>query len=507
MERVSAGGVDYVLATRRDRFFRSRLYRLMIDQDLKDCGTRLIALNDTGNRLADGFQDDFADWEREQLTERTRKGKLGRVMAGKVVPNRYAPMGFIYDANSGNYRIDETRMAHVRRLFSMVAEGKSLYAVKAAFDREGIRPPGGARFWRVGTVRRIIDNDVYRPHSGEELKRLVSAEVAAGLDAEGTYGVQWYNRERWERTPGGKKAIRITANSREDWIAVPVPNAGVPREQVDAARERIKNYVRPSRAADRYWELKGIVYCVCGCRLVPHTVGKYRYYICTRYSRDGKAACEHGKNWPAEALEADVRRFALDLIRNPAVLRENIQAQADRLKETLRRPERQIGQWAEQLAAIDRKRAGYQDQAAVGLMTLDELRTRLDELEKQRAAVEGQLDRLQNTQQRLDYLDDLPGLVEDYLRDLPQLIAYPTRKRDEDAAEDGLRIYKVTPDTVQPRPEVDQEAMGRKYRGLYDDLNLKVVKTADGLEITWGLGQEFSKKCASPRCKASATTS
>src|SRR3712207_4156252 len=61
--------------------------------------------------------------------------------------------------------------------------------------------------------------------------------------------------------------------------------------------------------------------------------------------------------------------------------------------------------------------------------------------------------------------------------------------------------------TAQPRPEVDQEAMGRKYRGLYDDLNLKAVKTADGLEITWGLGQEVGKKCASPRCKASATTS
>ena len=107
----------------------------------------------------------------------------------------------------------------------------------------------------------------------------------------------------------------------------------------------------------------------------------------------------------------------------------------------------------------------------------------------------------------MDYLDDLPGLIEDYLRNLPQLIAYPTRKRDQDDSQNGLRIYKLTPDTAQPRPEVDQEAMGRKYCGLYDDLNLKAVKTADGLEITWGLGQEVGKKCASPRCKASATTS
>jgi hypothetical protein len=118
-----------------------------------------------------------------------------------------------------------------------------------------------------------------------------------------------------------------------------------------------------------------------------------------------------------------------------------------------------------------------------------------------------QLDRLRDTQQRMDYLDDLPGLVEDYLRDLPQLIAYPVRKRDEDAAEAGLRIYRLTPDTAQPRPEVDQEAMGQKYRGLYDDLKLKAVRTADGLEITWGFGLGVSTKCASPRCTESATTS
>ncbi len=145
------------------------------------------------------------------------------------------------------------------------------------------------------------------------------------------------------------------------------------------------------------------------------TAGKYRYYRCTRYARDGKAACKHGKNWPAEALEDDVRLFALNLIRNPEVLRENVQAEADRLKETLRRPERQVEQWAEQLVAIDRKRAAYQDQQAAGYMTLDELGARLAELDKQRTAAEDQLDRLRDTQQHMDYLRDLPGLVEDYL--------------------------------------------------------------------------------------------
>jgi hypothetical protein len=383
----------------------------------------------------------------------------------------------------------------------------SLHAVKKTLEREEIKPPASGRFWRAGSVRRIIQNDVYRPYDYDELKQLVSSEVAANLDPDRRYGIAWYNRSRWERNlDADGKAIYVTANGREDWIAVPVPDAGIPREWVGAARERIKDNVRPARSADRYWELKGIVYCPCGCRLFPRTTGKYRYYVCTRYSRDGKAACEHGKNWPAEALEDQVRQFDLNLIRNPEVLREAVTAEAERLKEAVRRPESKIKHWADQLADADRKRAAFQNQQAAGLMTLDELAAKLRQLDEQRTIAEGELDRLRDAQQQLDYLDDLPGLIEDYLQDLPQLIAYPTRKQD-DGGSDSIHIYRITPDTIQPRPEIDQEAMGRKYRGLYDDLNLKAVRTADGLEFTWGYGQKFSKKCDSPKCKASATTS
>lgn len=86
--------------------------------------------------------------------------------------------------------------------------------------------------------------------------------------------------------------------------------------------------------------------------------------------------------------------------------------------------------------------------------------------------------------------------VDFQIRAIAEAELYLARKVGQDDGENGLHIYVVTPDT-----------MGRKYRGLYDDLNLKAVRTADGLEITWGFGQESSKKCASPRCKASATTS
>jgi hypothetical protein len=38
---------------------------------------------------------------------------------------------------------------------------------------------------------------------------------------------------------------------------VPVPESGIPREWVDAAREAIKDNQRQSANGDRFWELSG----------------------------------------------------------------------------------------------------------------------------------------------------------------------------------------------------------------------------------------------------------
>jgi site-specific DNA recombinase len=133
MELAEAEAVDIVLAAKRDRFFRSRLYRLMWDQDMAELGVELLALNDTGNRFGDAIQDEFAEWEREQITERTRNGKLEKARQGKVLPGRQPHMGFTY--HDGVYEVDGSRMAQVRKMFRMVGvEGKSLEAVNPDYS-------------------------------------------------------------------------------------------------------------------------------------------------------------------------------------------------------------------------------------------------------------------------------------------------------------------------------------------------------------------------------------
>ncbi len=93
IELAEAGEIDLAIATKRDRWFRSRIHRHMLDEDMEECGCRLVALNDTNNRIGDGVMDDFAEYEREQITERTRRGRMQKARSGKVVP-AVPPYGF-----------------------------------------------------------------------------------------------------------------------------------------------------------------------------------------------------------------------------------------------------------------------------------------------------------------------------------------------------------------------------------------------------------------------------
>jgi DNA invertase Pin-like site-specific DNA recombinase len=83
-----------VLAKKRYRLFRSRLYQLLWDQDLEDRGVKLVALDDTGNRFGDAMQDEFAAWEREEIAKRTHDELLEKCRSGLVIKRKRAAYGY-----------------------------------------------------------------------------------------------------------------------------------------------------------------------------------------------------------------------------------------------------------------------------------------------------------------------------------------------------------------------------------------------------------------------------
>jgi site-specific DNA recombinase len=277
---VAADGVSVVLAQDRDRFAREPAYYYLLRREFEEHGCKLRALNDRGDdspegQLTDGILDQLAKYERAKIAERSRRGKLRRAREGKIIPGGTPNYGFRHNATRENYLVDEEAMRVVRRIFYMVGvEGRTMRAVRKTFEASAMSTPRGKKYWSQTFVRDLILDDAYWAHTYDEVIELVSPEVAAKLESDKCYGIWWYNRERAvtkqvaEDRLGGrhyKKRRFFTKKPRAEWIAVLVPDAGIPRKWVDAAREAIKDNRLQSSAGYRFWELSGGVLRCGGC--------------------------------------------------------------------------------------------------------------------------------------------------------------------------------------------------------------------------------------------------
>jgi site-specific DNA recombinase len=199
---VAVGGVSVVLAQDRDRFAREPAYHYLLRQEFEEHGTKIRALNDRGDEtpegdLTDGILDQLAKYEKAKIAERTRRGKLRKAREGKVIAGRAASygraaFGFMYNENRDGLVLDEERIRVVKRIFHMAGvEGRPIYVIKRALDEEGVSTPTGKTGWAPQLIRRYLLSDLYKPHTFEEIRELVSPEVAATLDPEKRYGVWW----------------------------------------------------------------------------------------------------------------------------------------------------------------------------------------------------------------------------------------------------------------------------------------------------------------------------
>ena len=284
------------------------------------------------------------------------------------------------------------------------------------------------------------------------------------------YGVFWFNTRRRTATQVAevgsngrsyRRKVKTVKKPREEWIAVPVPDAGVPRHLVDATRAAIRSNARTSSAGERFWELSGgIVHCgLCGRRMSPNTSKKggktYHYYRCDKRWQGNAVACSHEKHHRAEKLEQMAWEFVLGYLTNPEKLRIGLKRMLKEKRKDLRGdPEREARTWLDKLAEADRMRAGCQELAAKGLMTFEELGTKLKELEDTRQVAKRELETLEGRRDELRELErDATALLETYEDTVPEGLENLT-------PEGRHHVYKVLQLGCLLRPEGPRELTG-----------------------------------------------
>lgn len=355
-------------------------------------------------------------------------------------------------------------MVIVQKIFRYAAEGVPVRAIQTRLFSEGIPAPKGGKVWVDHALRRLIANDVYRPHTAEEIARLVTPEVAARLNPDEHYGIQWFNRRRTSTSTiaepdenGGRRYRKrsvVSLRPKEEWIAVPVP-AFLPRALVDRARKALEENSRSfeRRNLARGWELRGLVRCSCGSKMRTLTTKtgdgpSYHYYTCGRRRTLGKMCSCTQKSLRSSEVEPLVWDFVSALLTHPEKIRSGMEALIEQERAIEPRDlERDAKVWTKKLAEYTCLRSAYQDQQAAGLMTLQELGAKLEELEGGRREAERELMALKAHQQRVEELEkDRDALLQSMTEAVPGAL-------ENLDGEEKNRLYQMLRLEVTPSKE------------------------------------------------------
>jgi site-specific DNA recombinase len=469
---VASGGVTAVLAQDRDRFAREPAYLWVLRKELGEHGCTLRALNDRGDdsaegMLTDGILDQIAKYERAKVAERTRRGLLQKAREGKVIKGPKANFGFRFNETNDGLVIYEPEMRIAEKIFSMAASGMGPKAMQTRLYAEGIPSPTGKAMWphRILKVQMVL-NDLYKPHTYDEIVPLLSPEVAAGLDPNKSYGIWWYNRRNVitsydSETDGdnGKRYVTRTSvrtRDEKDWIAVPVP-AYLPRKLVDQARLMMDSRTGLERKHQaRQWELKGVLRCSCGQNMITNTSHHkgeaYHYYRCKRASAYGPDACPQ-RMIRIDRVEPLLRDFVFGVLSDPDTIQRGLDSLIQRETEEVRDdPEQVVTTLEDRLSQNTHLRRAYQDQQAAGLMTLEELAAKLEELEDTRKVLEADLASLEHSQQKAKELEN-----------------------DRDSVVASLAA------TI---PEALENLTGEEINAVYRKLRLRLIPSEEGYNAT-----------------------
>lgn len=169
MAACQAGAIDAVVVTKLDRFGRSGRHLANAIGDLDDWGVTFVATEqgfDSGSssgRMLRGMLGVFAEFEREQIVERTSSG-LRAVAKDGHWPGGPAPYGFRIVPGVGSHKkleIDEAEAEVIRRAVSLIVDdGHSTWEAARLLNALGHKPRRSPSWTHHNLRRQLLDSRV-----------------------------------------------------------------------------------------------------------------------------------------------------------------------------------------------------------------------------------------------------------------------------------------------------------------------------------------------------------
>ena len=399
LERVrdgaAEGSFEVLLCHSPDRLARRYAYQVLLLDELARVGVEVIfAFEDERAETPEGellrqMQGMIAEYERAQIAERTRRGRLHRARAGSAAVLGRAPYGYRYVRRSEHadayFEIDEAKAPVVREIFRRYAhKAQTLAAIADWLNDTGTPTTTPGKAWHPSTVRGMLVNPAYRGQAAFGKTRVTGARGKA---------------TRRARQRGARQSLSAqrTSAPEDSWAMIAVPPI-VDADTFALARSRLEQGVRfAQRNARKPSLLRGLLVCrECGYAWHRVEKGKSKrvYYQCgSRCLRRADRRCESPMVC-ADELDQLVWTEIRRLLCEPDLVRAEIDRRLRSMRDTdpaARRGETLAAELIRAERAIARLVDAYQDEQ----ITLDELRARMPELRRRESALRAERDAIE----------------------------------------------------------------------------------------------------------------
>ena len=418
-DRAAEACFEVLLCHAPDRLARRYAYQVLLLEELARAGVEVVFARggeqsgSPEDELLRQFQGMIAEYERAQIRERTRRGKLHRARTGHQAVMAGAPYGYRFvkktDLTDGYWEINESEAEVVREVFRRYTEEQVAIAELARWlTAQEIPTRTGKRVWDRSTVWGMLRNPAYHGQAAYGKTKVADRH---GKPTRTT-------RARGERR--GRRQIRLD-EPVEQWTFIPVAPL-VTDEQFALAQERLSSNARfAKRNTKSPTLLQGILVCrECGyaCyRTSTRTTNKRIYYYrcigSDNYRHIGGRVC-HSRPIRADELDRLVWDEVRQLLENPALVRAEIDRRLQALRTehpAARRREALERDLTRAAGAIERLIEAYQEQ----LISLNELRARMPTLRKRQTTLQAQLEaldaELHDAESYLKLADTLEGFL------------------------------------------------------------------------------------------------
>lgn len=375
---------DVLYVYDRGRLARKYHYQEIVIEELQDRDIQFISLKDRAvesedDRVIQGIQGLFSEWERTKITERFRIGKLQRAKAGRLI-NGQVPYGYIRfrkDKDTpATVSINEEEATVIRKIFQWVGDERlSMREVRRRLHDEGIPPQKGKNeYWTKGPIHRLLQNETY-------IDGVVYYNKSEAIVAKKPIKNRVYKRVK-------KTSRRM--RGKENWIPYQVPIILQDRDLFERVQKILNDNKRQKVAHPKYeYLLTGLIWCACGMRRVGDGSSRHGhcYYRCAErlYRFETERTCFiAGLN--AAALDFVFWNELTALLNDPERLGEHADLSNLEAQKEFSQTDSRLARLHELATQIDAEMERYSKAYGAGALELEQLQQLMRDAKQRKAS-------------------------------------------------------------------------------------------------------------------------